>query len=127
MNAYYEPHTIYIILLRTHMHIKKKKIKSGTLGWLSQLSVRLFVSAQVTISRFVSLSPKSGFSLTVWSLLEILSLPFSLCPSLTRAFSHVPLSQKLININKACIIMSMLQMRKLSPREVQRLAEESCY
>ena len=36
--------------------------------------------AQVMISWFVSLSPSSGFALTVWSLPGILSLSHSLCP-----------------------------------------------
>ena len=38
-------------------------------------SVRLLISAQVTISWFVSSNPVSGSVLTVWSLLGILSLP----------------------------------------------------
>ena len=49
----------------------------GTPGWLSRLSGRLLVSAQVMISRFLSLSPTSGSALTMWSLLGILSLPLS--------------------------------------------------
>ena len=36
----------------------------------------LLVSAQVMILRFMSSSPTSGSTLTVWSLLRILSLPF---------------------------------------------------
>ena len=45
------------------------------------LNIQLLTSAQVTISQFMSLSPLSGFVLTVWSLLGIFSLslpPFSL-------------------------------------------------
>ena len=42
-------------------------------GWLSWLSVRLLISAQVVISQFMSSSPMSGLVLTVWSLLGILS------------------------------------------------------
>ena len=47
-------------------------------GWLSWLSVRLLILAQVMISRFVSLSPRLGSALTVWNLLGILSLSLSL-------------------------------------------------
>ena len=43
-------------------------------GRLSRLSASLLTSAQVMISWFVSSSPSSGSGLTVWSLLEILSL-----------------------------------------------------
>ena len=51
---------------------------SGTPGWLSWVSIWLLVLAQVTISQFVKSSPASGFVLTAWSLLAILSLPLSL-------------------------------------------------
>ena len=47
-------------------------------GWLSRLSIRLLISAQVMIPRFVSLSPALGFALTALGLLGILSLPLSL-------------------------------------------------
>ena len=56
----------------------------GAPGWLSQLSVRLLISVQVMISRFVELSPASGSVLTVWSLLGILSLPLSLPLTLSK-------------------------------------------
>ena len=46
---------------------------------LSQLSIRLLISAQVMILRVVRLSPELGSVSWVWSMLEILSL--SLCPS----------------------------------------------
>ena len=49
-------------------------------GWLRWLSIQLLISAQVMISWFMSSSPASGCALTVRSLLEILSLPLSLCP-----------------------------------------------
>ena len=58
----------------------------GAPGWLSGLSIWLMVLAQVMISwfvssipasRFMSLSPDWGCVLTVWSLLGVLSLPFS--------------------------------------------------
>ena len=54
--------------------------------WLSQLSVRLLVSAQVMISWFGSWSPTSGSVLTVRSLLGILSrlLTCSLFRSLSK-------------------------------------------
>ena len=52
------------------------KLKSGVPGWLSQLSLRILISAQVMISQFVSSSPTSA--LTVQSLLGILCLLLSL-------------------------------------------------
>ena len=58
-------------------------------GWLSRLSV----SARVTISRFVSLSPTPGSVLTGRSLLGILPLFLSLCSSPTCVLS-LSLSQK---------------------------------
>ena len=63
-------------------------------GWLSQLSVRLLISVQVTISQFVGSSPTSGSVLTVWGLLGILSL--CLYPSPAHALSP-SLSLKLKN------------------------------
>ena len=61
------------------------KCKLGAHGWLSWLTfISLLDSAQVMISWFMSLSPSSGSVLTVWSLLQTLSLPLSLslpCPS----------------------------------------------
>ena len=50
-------------------------------GWLSQLSIRLLISAQVMISLFVGSSPTSGSVLTVQSLCGIDSpFPLSLSP-----------------------------------------------
>ena len=51
----------------------------GAPGWLSQLSVPLSISAQVTISRFVSLSPASGSVLSARACFGS-SIPLSLCP-----------------------------------------------
>ena len=45
------------------------------------------ILAQVMISRFVNLSPASGSALTATSLLGILSLSLSLCPSPAHCFS----------------------------------------
>ena len=56
----------------------------GHLG--SSVGVQLLISAQVMVSRFVRSSPASGSMLTAWSLLGILSVPLSLCPSLARIF-----------------------------------------
>ena len=53
-------------------------------GRLSRLSVRLLISAQVSISQFVGSSPASGSALTVWSLLGILSLSLPPTPPLPR-------------------------------------------
>ena len=49
--------------------------KSGALGWLSRLSVRLLTSAQVMISWFMGSSLELGSTLTVQRLLGILALP----------------------------------------------------
>ena len=66
----------------------------GAPEWLSLLSVRLSVSAQVMISWFVSSSPTLGSALTGRSLLGILSL----CPSPVHSLC---LSQnKSINLKK---------------------------
>ena len=57
---------------------------NGLGHWETELvKISFLVSAQIMISRFVSLSTTSGSVLSVWSLLEILSLPLSLslCPS----------------------------------------------
>ena len=70
----------------------QKQAKSGTPGWLSRLSDQLLTPAQVMISRFVGSSPASGSALTVWSLLLILSLSLSLCPS--------PADSSALKINK---------------------------
>ena len=50
----------------------------GAPEWLSGLSIRLLVSAQVVISQVRSSCPTSGSVLTAWSLLGILDLPLSL-------------------------------------------------
>ena len=50
-------------------------------GWLSWLSDRLLVLAQAMISWFMSSNPVLGSVLTEQSLLGILSLSLSLCPS----------------------------------------------
>ena len=50
----------------------------GTPGWLSWLSIRLLISAQVMISWLLRSSPVWGSALTLQSLLGILSLPLSL-------------------------------------------------
>ena len=50
-------------------------VNTGGTRVLSQLSLQLLVSAQVTISQFVGLSPKLSSALTVQSLLEMLPTP----------------------------------------------------
>ena len=54
-----------------------KTLGVGAPGWLSLLSFRLLLSAQVMISRFVRSSPASGSVLTLQSLVGILSPPLS--------------------------------------------------
>ena len=53
----------------------------GVSGWFSGLSIQLLILAQFVISWFMSSSPTTSFALTTRSLLGILSLPASLCPS----------------------------------------------
>ena len=60
--------------------------------WLSELSIWLFILAQVMLSQFVRLSPVLGSALTAWSLLGILSLLLSL------PLTHAALLSKYINI-----------------------------
>ena len=55
-------------------------------AWVAQLAKHLTL-VQVMISWFMGLSPASGSAVTVWSLLGILPLPLSLCPSPARALS----------------------------------------
>ena len=57
---------------------------AGASGWLSWLSVQLWISAQVKISWLMGWSPVSASTLTAQNLLGILSLPLSLCPSPTH-------------------------------------------
>ena len=70
--------------------LSEKSIRSGVPGWLSRLSVRLLVSAQVVISWFVSSNPTSGSLLSAQSPLQILCPPLSL---FSPAHAHI-LSQK---------------------------------
>ena len=62
----------------------KFKRQLGVPGWLSRLSIRLLILAQVMISRFGSSSPTSASVLVVQSLLGILSLPLCLSPCLSK-------------------------------------------
>ena len=64
------------------------KINSAVPGWLSRLSIRLLISAQVMISRFLRSSPVLGSVLTAWSLLRIFSLPLSLSLLLSHSHTH---------------------------------------
>ena len=70
---------------------------AGAPGWLSRLSGRFLVLAQVTTSRVVSLSPTSGSALTVRSLLGILS---SAPPVLTRACAHACVCARVLKCTK---------------------------
>ena len=69
--------------------IQLENMHKGVPGWLSQLSIRLLILAQVLISWFVISSPESGSEPDRQSLLGVLSLPLSLplpC-SLTHSLS----------------------------------------
>ena len=73
----------------TIMESKEKSVKKeklGAPGWLSWLSIRLFVLAQVIISLFMSSSPTLSSELTVWSRIGILS-PSLYAPTPLRALS----------------------------------------
>ena len=59
----------------------------GHLDGSSGRSTCLLISTQLMISGFMRSSPASGSALTAWSLLGILSLPLSPCPSPTHALS----------------------------------------
>ena len=81
--------------------VQVKRKERGTPGWLSQLSIGLLVSAQVMISQFMSSSPTSGSTLIVQSLLGILTLSFSLCPSPALVVLSLSLSlSKWINLKE---------------------------
>ena len=64
-----------LVLISTHHCAFKYFYLYGVPGWLSLLSVWRLILAQVMISWFVGWSLESGYMLTVWSLLGILSLP----------------------------------------------------
>ena len=70
-----------------YISAKETAAKEAPRG-LSWLSVQLFVLAQVMISRFMGPSPALGTALTVWSLLGILSLSLSFCPSPALSLSQ---------------------------------------
>ena len=72
----------------THICVVTEQCGRGVPGWLSWLSIRLLVSAQVVISLFVGSSPVSGSALTIWNLLGILSLSISLSVSLSLSLSQ---------------------------------------
>ena len=72
---------IYYCWRADTLNWSSKKITIEKPGWLSQLSVRLLILAQVMISLFVAWSPISG---SEQSLLEILSAP----PPLTLSNKH---------------------------------------
>ena len=59
----------------------------GVPGWLSWLSVQLLISAQVTVSWFVGLSPALGSALTTRNLLGFSFSSLSLCPFPAHALS----------------------------------------
>ena len=71
-----EPHYFFFVV-----------VHFGAPGWLSQLSIRLLVSAQVTISPYRELEPRIGSALTGRNLLESLCLPLSAPPRLVLPLS----------------------------------------
>ena len=83
----------------------------GSPRWLSWLSVRLLILAQIMISQFVSSSPTLVFVLIAQSLLGILCLPFSLLllSSLTKKVTKMSLLGHSL-INASLTLMSLIQM-----------------
>ena len=77
-----------------------KKPIAGVPGWLSRLSIRLLIVAQVMGS-----SPTSGSALTAWTAWASLSLPLSLCPTLSLPLpSSCSLSQNRIPLPSVSLI-----------------------
>ena len=76
-----------IFISFTSIKLLKNLKQFGAPGWLSQLSIQLLISPQVMISQFVSLSPISGYVLTAWSLLGIVSPSRSAPPLLAPYLS----------------------------------------
>ena len=73
-----------------YIKICLKKVGLGAPGWLSRLSIRLLILAQVMTSRFTGQSSASGSVLTARSLPGILSLPLSLPLPRLHTFSLFP-------------------------------------
>ena len=84
----------------------------GASGWLSQLSVRLLVLAQVMVSRFVGSSPSSGSALTVLGSLP-LSPSLPALPLLVLAHAHALSQNKYISILKIYIKQVTFRICKL--------------
>ena len=84
--------------MQGNQHINQILLKATHGGtWVAQ-SIESLTSAQAMISQFVSLSPTSGSTLTVQSLLQILCPPLpSALPLLTLTLSH---THSLSQINK---------------------------
>ena len=84
--------------LENNMEVPQKVKNRTTQGtWVVQLA-KCQTSTQVMILKFMSFNPMLGSSLTMWSLLGILSLALSLCPSMTCSHAlslSLSLSQKI--------------------------------
>ena len=91
-------------------------------GWLSRLRVQLLVLAQVMILWFVGSSPTLGSELTAWSLLGILSLPFSLplplscCLRLSQnKLKKIVMSRRCVNNNLSYVYKCLLNDEYMRP------------
>ena len=100
MIVIYEPFLLYCQI--SPIIFYNKFLELGVPGWLRWVSIRLLISAQVTISWFVSSSPMSGSALTVWSLLRILSPPLSTPPPCSLVHVHSPSKINIIKKENFC-------------------------
>ena len=87
-------------------------------AWVAQ-SVKHPTSAQVMISRFVSLSPTLGSLLSTQSLLQILCPPSPLCPSPALSFSkinnHLEWVQQIFRTYSSCLTETLCLLISNSP------------
>ena len=90
-------------------HMKLRTVLTGAPGWLSCLSIRFLISAQVMISWFMTLSPASSSALTVQSLLGILSPSLSAPPPLALYLSKKKPKNKIMMPIISAIIHSVLE------------------
>ena len=91
-------HSLFYKVSCTKGFEKVKRI--GAPGWLSQLSIQLFILAQVMISRFMRSIPASGSAPTVRSLLGILSLLALSAPPLLVVSLSLSVSLSFSKMNK---------------------------
>ena len=84
--------------LASFINLTIKSIQPRAPGWLSQLSIQIQLRSWSHSSWVQGLHRALCWQLRPWSLLQILCLPLSLCPSPTHALSFLP--SKIKNIKK---------------------------